>query len=161
MTNTKGFGNHLPVLIKLVSLTTGPILELGGGMFSTPFLHWACYPNRRLVTYDNEEMYFNTIKQYECDYHKVELVTDWDKVDVSGHWDIVLVDHHPNERRVEEVKRLVNTADYLVLHDTEGRWDGKYHYSTIYPLFKYRWDFSTGQRPFTTVLSNLKDLKGL
>ncbi len=149
------------MLMKLVKVTTGPILELGGGFFSTPFLHWSCYfDKRKLITMDNETYYFNELKQYENDYHKVYLVDDWDKMDLSGHWDIALIDHHPNLRRKEEIRRLANSVDFIVVHDTEGRWDRKYQYSEIYPLFKYRYDF-TDELPNTSVFSNFKDLKWL
>ena len=36
-------GTHLPVLMDIVSKTDGPILEIGTGVFSTPYLHWACF----------------------------------------------------------------------------------------------------------------------
>lgn len=156
-----GFGSHLPVLQKIINLTRGPVLELGGGAFSTPFLHWACFDNKRtLVTFDNEAKYFDDIKSYENDYHKVNFVEDWNKVDLSGHWSMALVDHHPNLRRKEEIKRLANSCDYIVVHDTEGKWKHKFEYYKIYPLFKYRWDY-TKVLPHTSVLSNLKDLTNL
>lgn len=156
-----GYGSHLPVLIKLVTLTEGPILELGTGLFSTPYLHWACFlPKRKLISYDNDSNYFAQAKEYVCDYHEVHFVEDWDKIDISGHWTIALIDHTPRGRRIEEIKRLANSCDYIVVHDTNGRWDPKYRYSLIYPLFKYRYDFR-GSKPFTTVLSNSKDLSNL
>jgi hypothetical protein len=153
-----GGGSHLPVLMKLMSITEGPVLELGTGLFSTPYLHWSCFPNKRkLISYENKLKYFELNKQYECDYHKVNFVEEWDKVDLNEHWSIVLVDHNPGPRRREEVKRLANLADYIVVHDTQGRANWYYHYSEVYPLFKYRYDF-TKVFPLTTVLSNLKDL---
>ena len=49
-------GSHLPVLIKMVLMTDGPILELGTGFFSTPVLHWLCAEKKRkLVSYDSSE----------------------------------------------------------------------------------------------------------
>lgn len=154
-------GTHLSALIRVVNLTEGPILELGTGLFSTPYLHAVCFEKKRkLVSYDNQIDFVNLWEPYKCDYHKIYLIDDWDKIDISGHWSVVLVDHHPNERRKEEVKRLANNADFIVVHDTEGAWEAKYEYSEIYPLFKYRRDFKS-ERPFTTVLSNFKDLSNL
>ena len=77
----KDYGSHLVALIKLMKITNGPVLEMGGGFFSTPYLHWACWPDRKLVTYDNQPKYFNEIKQYESDYHKLYLIDNWDKAD--------------------------------------------------------------------------------
>lgn len=46
---------HLAVLMEAVRRTAGPVLELGVGLYSTPVLHWLCYPtNRRLVSYDSD-----------------------------------------------------------------------------------------------------------
>ena len=153
----KDYGSHLPALMSVIKITDGPVLELGGVFFSTPYLHWACWPNRKLVTYDSQPEYFADIKQYECDYHKVELVKDWPSADLSGEWDVVLIDHHRPSRRIEEIKRLVGAVKYFVLHDTQDKWDWKFRYSKIYPLFKYRKDFDI--YPRTTILSNYKEIK--
>ena len=41
------YGTFLPALIKVINLTKGPVLELGMGLFSNPYLHFACYEERR------------------------------------------------------------------------------------------------------------------
>ncbi len=165
-----GGGSHLPILMKIMGMTNGPVLELGMGLFSTPYLHWACYDSqRRLVSYENHQSFFDTFvfddkreAKNKYQYHELHLIEDkdWDTIDISEHWDVVLVDHNPGPRRKDEVARLKDNADYIVVHDTNGRNDWHYHYSEVYPLFKYRFDY-TKCYPFTTVLSNLKDLKGL
>ena len=152
----KDYGSHLVALIKLMKITNGPVLEMGGGFFSTPYLHWACWPDRKLVTYDNQPKYFNEIKQYESDYHKLYLIDNWDKADISGKWDIALIDHDRPSRRITEIEKLAQTAKYLVLHDAQPKWDWKFGYSKIYPLFKYRYDFNI--YPQTTILSNYKEV---
>lgn len=154
---TVQYGTFLPALIKVMQITDGPVLELGMGMFSTPYLHFACYPNRRLVSYESDEEYFNWLNIFKNDYHEVHLVKDWDKIDLSGHWSVVLVDHEPARRRKEEIKRLANCADYIVVHDTNPRLEHKYRYSEIYPLFKFRKDFNR-EKPYTAILSNFRDL---
>jgi len=156
-----GHGTHLPALIKAVMASDGPILELGTGLFSTPFLHYACYENKReLVSYDNEIDYYEFNKPFENDYHKVIFVEDWDKIDLSKHWSVALVDHHPGSRRRFEIARLANNVDYVIVHDTQPRSGSRYKYSRVFPLFKYRRDFGR-EKPLTTVLSNFKDLKNL
>lgn len=152
------WGSHLPVLMKVMELTNGSVLELGGGLYSTPYLHWSCFPNKReLVTYDYQAKYFNLLKNYESDFHKVIMVEDWDKVDIDRNWDVVLVDHDPAERRIEEIKRLANLAKYIVVHDTQKREEKHYHYNEIYPLFKYQYKYRE-VKPHTSVLSNFVDL---
>lgn len=149
-----GFGSHLPVLIEVVTKTNGPILELGGGANSTPYLHWACFnTKRKLVTYDNEEKYFDQIKAYEDDFHEVHLVKDWNKVDFGDYWSVAFVDHHPNLERKNSVRRLANICDYIIIHDTERKWRHKFQYEEIYPLFKYRYDYKK-VLPHTTILTN-------
>lgn len=165
-----GGGSHLPVLYKLMNMTEGSVLELGMGLFSTPYLHWACHEKqRRLVSYENKKDFYELFifndkreRKNNYNYHEIKFVenNDWDSIDISEHWDIVLVDHNPGPRRKVEIARLVNNADYIVVHDTNGRNDWYYKYTEVYPLFKYRYDFSKVY-PFTTVLSNLKDLSNL
>lgn len=125
-----GGGSHLPILSKLIHMTEGPILELGMGLFSTPYLHWVCYDSqRKLVSYENKKDFFELFdfgdkreKNNKYDYHKIKFVedNDWDKVDLSGHWSIVLVDHNPGPRRKEEVRRLANSTDYYGYIQKEG-----------------------------------------
>ena len=141
-------------------MTTGPIVELGMGFFSTTYLHWACYEDKRkLVSFDANESYFKQNNRYTNDYHQVLFVKDWDNIDITGHWSIVLVDHE-TIRRAKDIARFANIADYIVAHDSEPNHDSSYQYSSVYPLFKYKYDF-TKARPFTVVLSNTKDLSNL
>ena len=86
--------------------------------------------------------------------------TNWDKAKIEKAWDVALIDHAPPERRIKEIKRLANLVKYIVIHDSNGRYDRSYHYSRIYPLFKYQVDFNHAH-PSTTVLSNLVSLKKL
>lgn len=159
MKYSRGYGSHLPVLMKVVGMTTGPILELGTGWNSTPVLHWMCYPTKReLVSYDAQEKYMDVANMFKDDFHKVELVTDWDALELSREWSVAFVDHSPNTRRIIDIKRLTH-ADYVVVHDTENRRDRDYKYSEIFPLFKYHYKYRDVY-PHTSVLSNKHDLKG-
>jgi len=155
----KAWGSHLPVLIKLVEITDGNILELGSGIFSTPYLHWACLPTKRqLTSYDHSPQYSDYLKQYEDpEFHEVIHVDDYDDAMIEKHWDIAFFDHAPEARRKVDIARLANLAKYLVIHDSDPKTDGHYRYSEIYPLFKYRYDY-TAVSPNTTILSNFVDL---
>lgn len=164
-----GGGSHLPILMKIMAMTDGPVLELGMGLFSTPYLHWACYDSqRKLVSCDTHKEFmgmfiFDDPREAGNNYqfHKFIQVENknWDAIDLSGHWSVVLVDHHPGKRRREEMKRLANNADYIVVHDTDQKNDWYYKYAEYFPLFKYRYD--TLIYPRTTVLSNFKELSNL
>jgi len=152
------YGSHLPVLTKIVNLTTGPIIELGVGLYSTPYLHYACYGSKRqLVSYDNSDGWIRYFRDCRSDFHEINLITDWDKLQINDGADIVFVDHLPDFRRAVEAGRFANHAKFVILHDSEPQNDQHVRYSTIYPLFKYRFDY-TACLPHTTVLSNFIDL---
>ena len=158
-------GSHIPVLMKILKISEGPVLELGTGLNSTPVIHWICNENKRkIVSYESSEMFYLAARNYRCDHHEVhhvEVLGGWDKIDIeSQHWGMVFVDHAPGPRRNVEMGRVANNADYVVVHDTEPRSDWHYKYSNQFGKYKYRWDY-TDAYPHTSVFSNLKDLKTL
>ncbi len=150
------FSTHLPVLIKVLEISEGPVLELGAGAFSTPILHWLCFENnRKLVTYENDPGFFRMNQSFLSDLHEVKLAEDWDKIPIeTEHWGVAFVDHGPAERRRIEIERLSNIADYIVVHDTEPEFDAEYGFAReIFPKFKYCYNYEK-TKPHTTVLSN-------
>jgi hypothetical protein len=159
---SKSDGSHLPILIKLLEATSGPILELGTGFFSTPFLHWMCNEKRRkLVSYESSPKYWEVAKNFETDFHEIHFIEDWDKLDTSGHWDIVFIDHGPGVRRNVEMARFATCdVDFVVVHDTEDKSDWHYNYSRAFPLYKFRYDYKLAY-PETSVLSNKKEVSFL
>jgi hypothetical protein len=156
-----GNGTHLPVLMRVMERTTGPIAEFGAGFFSTPYLHWKAYlQGRKLVTFENNLEFIKLFDRYQTDWHDMIPVTDWDAIDLSGKWSVALIDHAPKERRIEEIKRLANSCDYIVIHDTQGRRENVFHYRDTLATFKYRKDF-TIVRPHTCVVSNQMSMEDL
>ena len=152
-------GSHLPVLMKLVSMTSGPILELGCGMYSTTYLHWACYPiKRRLVTCESKEEWIGFAKQFATDFHEIRFVPNWDLLDLSEQYSIAFVDHAPDERRIDDILRLTH-VDYVVAHDADNRRENKYNYRRARAVFKFRTTYD-GARPNTAIFSNKYDLRG-
>ncbi len=151
----------MPCLLKAFSKTTGDVLELGMGVFSTPYLHYACMlSDRKLVSYENykEWMQFFIDYKYENKNHEINFVEKYSEADTEKPWDIVLIDQTPSTSRNEEIRRLANYAKYIIIHDSNGRHEKEYHYSEIYPLFKYRTVWDKDDR-HATVLSNFVDLK--
>lgn len=148
------YGTHMPMLIKAMQATTGPVLELGCGFNSTPFLFWLCKDqNRKFVSYENDQGWIDKVG------YPVEYVADWDKTDIDNiHWSVVFMDHRPGERRPVDAVRLKDKADFIILHDSEPMLDKFYGYEKIYPLFTYRFDY-TKFLPHTTVLSNSIDIE--
>ena len=155
------YGTHLACLIQAFSKTTGDVLELGMGVFSTPYLHYACMlAKRKLVSYENFEnwMQFFIDYHYENEYHEINFVEKYSDAKIDKPWDIALIDQTPDSSRREEVKRLANLAKYIIIHDSNENQEKNYHYSEIYPLFKYKsvWD---KDKNHATVLSNFVDLE--
>jgi len=153
------WGSHLPVLIKVMELTEGPVLELGMGLYSTPFLHFACYKKRYLVSYETDKHCYEMNKDCDMSNHEVKYVKDWDHAMIDRGWDVVLVDHAPSQRRVIEITKLANIAKFIVIHDTQ-RNSRFCDLDKIWPLFKYRFDYKKAI-PWTTVVSNFVDVKSL
>ena len=148
----KNYCSYIPALMKSLEMVDGDVLELGAGLHSTMFLHWMCLQqDRLLVTYENDQRYYDMVKhcegdKNEADFHRVIFVEDWDKIDIERPWGIAFIDHAPGIRRKEDIKRLANYAQCLVVHDARWRTERLYHYSEIYPLFKYK-------QPYGSVLS--------
>jgi hypothetical protein len=155
------YGSHMPVLISVMSKTNGPVLELGGGWYSTSFLHWACrYKRRLLVTCDNSKQFLDYLMPFASDRHLFKLVEDWDTFDLSEPWNVVFVDQKPPFGRSTVLPKLVN-ADYVIVHDTEMKHYPKYGFTEeMFNLFKYRYDYHRAY-PYTSVLSNKYELQDI
>jgi len=154
----KSRGSYLPVLSTLIPKTYGPVLELGVGFCSTPYLHWACYPTkRRLVSYEHNPEYYRYANSWEDDFHHIHCIDDWDKVDLSEPWSVAFVDHAPSRRRGIECEKLLH-AEYVVVHDSENSQATKYGLHRVYRKFKYRYKY-TNAFPFTSVWSNIHDVR--
>jgi hypothetical protein len=147
-------GTHLPVLKHMVSITTGPVLEMGMGYNSTPILHELCQ-NRLLVSLDSESEWVEKFANFRSSSHKIRTEPNWDdttKYLQSIFWDIVLIDQHPWGRRIIDIQLLMHNTRFMVVHDTESRAAHIYHYEPTLSLFRYRWEFQ-GLIPYTTVVS--------
>ncbi len=156
------YGTHLPCLMKALEKTDGDILELGAGLFSTPYLRYqAILKNRKLVTYENSKEWYKFILRYYYDNnknHEINFINEFKDAPVDKPWDVVLVDQTPDSSRSEEAIRLKDKAKYIILHDAKPTNDRITHYSKVYPHFKYKtmWE---GDQNIVAVVSNLVDLK--
>ncbi len=155
---------HFPMLIKLTERSLGPIAELGGGLFSTPLLHWLCFDNgKEVITYESYKHYYDFVKLFETETHKIIFVKDWDTQEYLDHYGVVFIDHTIPGRthtRADDALKFKDKADFIILHDAGQDSNPKYGYEKIYPEFKYRHDW-TGCIPHVTVLSNKYDLSWL
>ena len=151
------WGSHLPVLIRLMEMTEGDVLELGTGLYSTPFLHYACMiQGRKLVSYENTPEYFTTYKDYNCPWHQVIFVKDWKDAGIRRKWGLAFIDNAPEESRKDLALKIANWARVIALHDSQPQAEKWTHYSEIIPIFRKSFNY-TGQSPNTLVLSNFKN----
>jgi len=154
----KTFASHNTLLIKAILLSKGAICEVGAGLFSTPLLHAFCKAmNRPLVTYENSDVWFYFAKYFQSKTHRIRKIDNWDDMDFKRHWGLVFLDHAPAERRGIDMINFKNTADYIVMHDTNPTMEKTYGYSEAWQHFKYRYDW-TAYKPYTSIVSNFYPL---
>lgn len=146
-------GSHLPVLSTLLENTTGAVLELGCGYYSTPLLFYHCKAyNRPFASYENDNDWQKKFEQLGTQY-----TDDWSAVPIDDtHWSIALIDHRPALQRHRDAIRLKDNTDFIVLHDTDPEIEKFYAYRRVWKHFKYVYHFNT-VKPFTSVLSNVQD----
>lgn len=158
--------SHLPILSRVLQVTKGPVLELGAGYFSTPFMYWVCKEQKRkFVSYENDLRWCKKLYQWDKEREtkdglaSLRYVKNWDDADIDNiHWSVVFIDHRPALRRKDDARRLKDNADYILMHDSEPEINKFYKYNWVYDDFKYKYDY-TMVKPHTVILSNFKKLK--
>ena len=151
--------SYFALLVKALENVPGDVLELGGGLHSTSFLHWMCLDqDRMLYTYENVPESFEIVNLCASDTHQVILVDHWDDAPIERQWGIALVDHKPGIRRKDDIRRLAEYAQCIIFHDSQGRSKKHYHYEEIIPLFRYRRGYGKAM-PQSTVVSNFIDVR--
>lgn len=163
------WGTHSAPLITVVNNTTGPVLEMGSGDFSTPLLHALCAKNNRmLVTADMDSKWLSYFKDLATSHHIFQNVDpywidgrynpSWDKVGGNQLWDVVFIDHSPGRRRVADIIRLRPVTKIFVVHDTEANPEADYGYEPTLSSFKYKYVYDRFPTQ-TTVVSDVIDVR--
>jgi len=151
------FATHLPLLGACVAHTTGPVLELGCGAYSTPLLHALCL-GRPLVSLESDPQWYARFSHLGRGHHAVKLISGpWEEVALGESYDVALIDHSPPLRRVREIERLRGHVRLFVVHDTEHR---AYCYEPLLNTFAHRVEWQ-GYAPWTSVVSDEDDLSWL
>jgi hypothetical protein len=152
----KSTGTHIPFTVWAASLFPHlPIAELGMGQYSTPLLNAFARAGRRVFSYETHQDWLKVFLPLLHPNHQMLLVLNgWENVSLDKDWGMVLVDQEPAEARVPVIRRLAHQAKVLVIHDTQ---DQGYAYANIWPLFKYRADY-TFWPTTTAVVSNSYDV---
>lgn len=158
---TAGVGNwdnHRLLLWPALEMTKElglPVLELGCGHGSTPFLQEYCKDNNlELFSYDYDH-------SWALQFGAVH-VTDWNNIPWRKDYGVVLVDHSPGEHRREALKMLTN-ARIIIIHDSEpaGWTAADYKVREEFYAYKYRVDLQAPKgQAWGTALSNFIDITG-
>jgi len=135
--NVQNWDNHRPLLWWALKQTKDldlPILEMGCGEGSTPYLTEYCKKNNKnLINYDYS-------KEWADKYNAIH-VTDWDSINHEN-YSVILIDHSPGERRHIDIEKLKDKCEYMIIHDSEPAAYG-YMLDKIWHLFPYRKNLKT------------------
>lgn len=115
-------GTHQPILTEAIRRSSGPILELGSGDYSTWLIHELA-GERRILTIDDNPEWLNKYTGLKNDLHEFRLISNEDILDFylsdDTHWSVVLVDNITWDIRLPAIKKYKHTSDYLVIHDAQ------------------------------------------
>jgi len=155
-----GYATLLPVLLACLRRTGDPILEFGGGLYSTPLIHAFAVHGRYARTVENDPQWAKMLQasvwRVPSDHHEL-WTTDYEKTPVDDRvWDVVLIDHS-TVRRVPEIARVRPYANLIIVHDTDCP---GYQVEPILATFPYRFDHQAVS-PTTTVVSDRDSLEWL
>jgi len=152
-----GYGTHIPLLAAVLAVARkGPVLELGSGWSSTLLLNEMCKASgRKLRTIDSDMNWLSQFEKLKSQDHELVHAPDWDVAvaDTLGtEWSVIFIDHAPAERRIVDIEKLANKAEFIVIHDTE---DPTYNYGPTLAKFKYAFEYRQ-MSPYTSVFSNVR-----
>ncbi len=148
--------NHKILLwpaLELIKHMKLPVLELGAGHYSTPFLRKYCQDEGlEFLSYDFHE-------QWAKDMNVIH-VKNWETdVDWTRQYGVVLVDESPGENRKFSLQKL-HHAQIVVAHDTEPAADHGYQMRSELAKFKFQIDYKT-EGAWASAVSDLHDVTKL
>jgi hypothetical protein len=156
--NPNAYGSHRNLLWEALEATKHlklPVIELGSGQSSTPYIRQYCKDEGlEFFTYESSRKWAETMGS--------EYVEDWDKMNF---WDkefsVCLLDLAPGEYRKVALMKLINTK-VICVHDSEAPgWNASdYRIRPLFSKFKYMLDDIPNVKgaPWTTLVSNEIDV---
>lgn len=165
MNDTGYYYTHAPILAAAMTITKGPVLELGSGLGSTLMLHGLCGAmGRKLVTLESDEAWMSKFMNLGRTWHRFRFVNDFfDLPEYRQEWGLAFVDHGiAGDMQAALIRGYSITelqdVPVLVVHDTCFPW--LYNYDESMKLFRYRWDWRAQCKewPMTSVMSKTVDV---
>lgn len=183
LSRSGNFGTHTVPLALACLNTTGPVLELSCGYYSTLLLHSLCkQQGRSLTTADHNLKWLSKFRYLETDWHQLihvpipprlghvndilyrwhtktrqQIDNLWDQVGADQHWGLVLIDHLPAARRVVDLERLRPNTDVFVLHNTDRVNNFIFRFWPYLKTFNYVYEYPV--TPGTVICSDKVDGK--
>lgn len=145
------YSTHIPLLVRTLTQTRGPILEFGVGWYSTPIIHAFAAEGRYARSLeDNPEWLARFMHFNDGTNHDVRLTPEWDDRHLlDNRWSVALIDHR-NSRRLPDLLRIRHHANFILIHDTETQ---SYCLDEVLPTFPFIGH--TKLLPRTTIVSDL------
>jgi hypothetical protein len=115
-TDTVGTSSHLPVLQWACSQTRGPVLEFGGGLYSTAYLESL---DRETCTIEAEPAWQQELRERWPDHHIEPALT---RRLLEHYWGVVLIDHGIGEwawidERAAALQQVRGFCEVALVHD--------------------------------------------
>jgi hypothetical protein len=134
-----------------------PILELGTGDYSTPFLNKI---DIQKISVESDREWFEKVKKYRGENH---IVKHYEKITpvltrlaLKTFYSICLIDNAPGESRGDIALLIADKARYVIMHDAET---STYGYAKALSHYKYKRTFRVeGILSETIIASNFKDV---
>jgi hypothetical protein len=144
------YGTHLVPLMACVVETSGPVLELGCGRWSTPVLRAYCLAAKReFVSVDSNRKWADRIGKplgMTIGFPRLEELA-------RREWSVVLVDHDPWFVRVYDANRF-SKSEFVLVHDSQFE-DIAPQLAQSLPNWQHHYEY-TGASPNTMILSNTR-----
>jgi hypothetical protein len=129
--NEVAWSSWLPALGYALGNSHGPVLEIGIGHFSTPFLHEFCKgANRELWSIESDDTWrknfegryaWDTSSDRDPAFHRFGYpmknppAIEFQK---SVNWGVVFIDDSPGgENRAKHFRSFIDHSEYVVVHD--------------------------------------------
>ena len=160
------WATHLPLLTAILTRTTGPVLELGPGVYSTPCLAEICKAmGRPYLGLDCDPKWIGHSEQLmRAPNQKVKLLSSWKEGEVleaikDFYPEVAFIDQFPDGSRIGTLRTLASKVDVIVCHDTSPNMDRRMGLRPELDKFKYRYTYD-GLMPWTDAVSHFKNLGG-
>lgn len=154
------YASYMSPLVACLAASDGPVLELGMGHWSSPFLHRYCLAaGRYLRSVDEDPAWIEPFKQYNLvSYHEVGFgIYDFVfEFYARQQWGVVFMDHSPGERRPADAVMFKSTAKFIIVHDYSGTDGDKPSMAALFEPVRKQWKNAVVAEysPSTLILSN-------